>query len=916
MACLGSAVLFVGPASLMLNSAPLSHGSASTRVAQKRRQAPKPAPRASTAAPKSNTTSKSNTTTPQSGATPKPGATSQAGATPQSNPAHTPPANAARASQTSRRGEPDLALEEMLAADSYSVYVELRRIGTLAQNEELKTGVAALGLFGGDETKPLTDLFRFVSDNSETLAESRVVSTFLPARTGLPQTLLAVELASPEAAIAFEPKFRRLLGEQVRAVKQAIAPESVKQQDTQSVKQDTQTVKQGAQAGKQDAQAVKPDPRDAAKQKADATQPPSKQKGNAVDFALRRAGRWLIVAESPFTLRALRGDESEPRFADSARFQAVRGRFASDALFVYVDTNVAQQGWALQMQKANEAQTETTLTATTTDGARVQVGVVRDTPSPPAGLPPPPIVQTTTTVEAPPDLTAPTPEMPVSDEEQPLEEGEGMKGEPAIEVEVTPPPKPTEEQLAVRGMGGVLRNLWGGIPRIPGVVALGVSLDRGALAVRLAVDNTPDGTVALIPFLPNIVSGPPVTADAASVAPADSELFFAASLDWTQVYNSTIGAAALNSGMMNASWGDESDGADKGERPPTAEQSIAAAEKLFGFKFKEDLLPALGNEVAFSMPLDTGDFGIRMGRHVEQEKKEEKDSEPGFLYIAALNDTEKVREILPRVLIVLGFVGLDEAGRAPEKRAGFEIRGAGSFSYTIINNFLVLGEVKAVRHCIDSYDKRQTLAASNSYRDSTSWQAKQKLAHLFVADTIMRNIIEATQKRSGESTDPVVRALLLQLAAARPEPASYEATNEGDVILHEMRLPISLIKSYAAAMGVAVKDAPVINGETMALYSLSRIVDAEEAFKNEKKKERYGTLEELFGEELLEKNYIEQMEYKIELNAVGERFEVNATPKTYGKSGRRSFFLDETGKVRAADRKGQPAISTDPTVEQ
>src|ERR687896_332510 len=95
-------------------------------------------------------------------------------------------------------------------------------------------------------------------------------------------------------------------------------------------------------------------------------------------------------------------------------------------------------------------------------------------------------------------------------------------------------------------MERMLRGLWGGVPRIPGAVAFGASLDRNALAVRLAVENTPDGTVSIIPFLPNLISGPPVTGETAAVAPADAELFVAGSLDWTQIYNSTVGAASVN----------------------------------------------------------------------------------------------------------------------------------------------------------------------------------------------------------------------------------------------------------------------------------------------------------------------------------------------------------------------------------
>src|SRR5918999_46902 len=159
-------------------------------------------------------------------------------------------------------------------------------------------------------------------------------------------------------------------------------------------------------------------------------------------------------------------------------------------------------------------------------------------------------------------------------------------------------------------MERMLGGFWGGVPRIPGAVAFGASLDRSALAVRLAVENTPDGTISIIPFLPNLISGPPVTGETASVAPADAELFVAGSLDWTQVYNQTLGAAAVSPESLAATFRGEGSEEGKLERQPTMDETIAAVEKLFGFRFRDDLLPALGNEVAISLPLSTGDFRL------------------------------------------------------------------------------------------------------------------------------------------------------------------------------------------------------------------------------------------------------------------------------------------------------------------
>lgn len=781
-----------------------------------------------------------------------------------------------------RRVEPDLSVEEMLAADSYTAYIEVRRVGTLARSAELKSAVASLTLFGGAEVKPITDLYSFVSDHAEALGESRVVVAFMPARVEVPQALMAVELASAEAAVAFEPKLRRMLGEKVPQVRKAIAS-----------------------AAPEPVVVPRPDANERARGAA--------AKPAGAGFVLKRAGRWLLASDSAFTLKRLRGEEERPRLADNPRFQSVRARFASDSLFVYVDTNVAQQGWALQMQRASEGQplevtSEVAVVAPSTTSADIVVGGV-----PVGTVPPNPEAQPEPTGQ--PDETASAPEMS-AEERAAIDQEERAVALADEAEEKTAPPPPSEEELAVRGMDRVLRGLWGGVPRIPGALALGVTLDGDALAVRLAVENTPDGTISIIPFLPNLISGPPVTGETAVVAPADAELFVAGSLDWTQIYNSTLGAASVNPETLAASFGGE-EGNAKAERPPTADETIAAVEKLFGFKFREDLLPALGNEVAISMPLSTSDFGFGRSRPSD-DKKEEREAEPGFLYLAALNNPERVREILPRVLVVFGFSSLSTPQRA-EKRKGFDIHilGEGSgFAYTIINSFLVAGELKAVRHCVDSFDARQTLASTNTYRDAVAWQAKQKLVHLYLSDSLFKNVFEETKKRSGGSTDPVVRALLAQLERAETAPASYEATNEGDVVVHEARFPVSLVRTYALSSAVALKDAPVIVNETLAVYALNRIAGAQSAYKDDRKKGRFGSLEELIAEELLEQKFLENMEYKFELDVSTDKFEVSATPKTYGKTGRRSFFIDNTGTVRGADHKGQPANTDDPAVEQ
>lgn len=760
--------------------------------------------------------------------------------------------------------------EEMIGADTYGAYIEVRRVGTLGQANELKTAVAGLKLFGDADVKTVTDLLDFVTANYEPLAEARFVMLFMSARARVPVAISALEFPTARDAAAFEPKYRQFADDQLKSYKAKYMTPT------------TPTAPKGSALERAQRKARE-------KQEA------------AFDYTMRRVGRVIITSEKGLSLKRLRGEESSPSLADNSRFQNARTRFASDSLFVFVDTGVMTRGYT---RMASEAQAE--VEAGRADAVSVggvgepEIAVVAPTNTP--------VLEAATVAET----ATPEPE----EEEGELTEEERKTLDAAMAVEAAAS-KPSEEQRAVMGMSSVMRGLWNGVPRMPGAFALGARLDDGALVVRLAVENGNDGRVSVIPFFPNFVAGPPVTAEAAEVAPADADIFFTTSLDWEQVYTSTLGSAALNTAFTapEARGRAEGEGEDEDEpKPQKPEETIAAVEKLFGFKFREDLIPALGNELAFSMPFDSEElFGRSYRRGPKEEKK--KESEAGAVVIVSLNDPEKIRKILPRVLVALGFVPFGDSASQAERREGFEINSAGGFAYSIIDRHLVVSEeVSAVRHVIDSYAARRTLAFTDSYRDATAWQAPQKLVQAFVSEALMRSSVEETKRRSGDSIDPLVQTLLAQLEAP-PRPASLETTNDGDSVVHEIRVPVSMLQTYALSAAVSMRDQPVISGEASATYALYEVESAETTYKVEKKKGRYATLEELVAEKVLEKSFAEHVGYRIEINAAGEKFEVTATPREYGKTGRRSFFLDETGTMRAADHKGKPATASDPPVD-
>jgi len=782
----------------------------------------------------------------------------------------------------------------MLAAESYGIYAELRRVGTLLRSAQVKSALDGLSVSGGVPTE-LFSVIAFAETHAETLAESRIAVATLPVREGLPPVIIALELESAEAAAAFEPKFRAFAGEGFRNFLRAEP-------------------------------ARRPIPR-----RGQQSQTPAPSAGSS----LRRAGNWLLAANEPFTIKKLRTEDETP-LSGSPRFQSARTRFANEHLFVYVESDPVQQGWAVQRAREERRFERLEEERIAAEAARPQpptATVQPATPTQAQDRPPGASVREMAATAA----AGPNPDQP---REEPSPDPEGPSDEPP------PPPEarlaaaateggngassttddlreisPTEEQLAVQAMDRVFHGIFSGIPRIPAAVAFAATLEGDAIALRLAVETPPEGSVNIIPFLPNVISGPPVNADAAEVAPADAALFISGSLDWPKMFTAMLGTAdlpaSLNVGVVDSPLGGgEAEYEDaKAEKRPPAQETIAAVERLFGFKFREDLLPALGNEVAVSIPFSIlASEGFITGGRRRKKDEPESDSEPGLAFIISINDSDKIKQLMPKVLAVLG-VAAPGAPFKSERREGFDVRSSPLVSYAVIDRFLVASDnVKSVRHVVDSYAARRTLGSTAGYRDSTQWQARQRLLHAYLSEALMRHQIDDTRKRSGGSPDPVVQALLAQMDAP-PEPASYGATHEGDQIVHEARLPLGLVKTFALGIQVGVREAPILSGEMMAMYALRRVHNAQQEFKNTKKKGRYGTLEELAAEKLLDKNPFTYLEYNIEVSGAGDKLEIFATPKNYGKTGRRSFMIDADGVIRGADHKGQPASSDDPPVD-
>ena len=148
------------------------------------------------------------------------------------------------------------------------------------------------------------------------------------------------------------------------------------------------------------------------------------------------------------------------------------------------------------------------------------------------------------------------------------------------------------------------------------------------------------------------------------------------------------------------------------------------------------------------------------------------------------------------------------------------------------------------------------------------------------------------------------------------EPLTYALSNEGLGPIHEVRVPRSLLNMLMVGLLSKADESPIFTNESIAKNMLRTVASAQATYKETQGHGNYGSLDELVAAGLLTKDMIEKYGYKIELGLVSNKFEVTATPIEYGKSGRRSFFIDESGVLRGGDHAGGAATLSDQPINE
>jgi hypothetical protein len=122
-----------------------------------------------------------------------------------------------------------------------------------------------------------------------------------------------------------------------------------------------------------------------------------------------------------------------------------------------------------------------------------------------------------------------------------------------------------------------------------------------------------------------------------------------------------------------------------------------------------------------------------------------------------------------------------------------------------------------------------------------------------------------------------------------------------------------MVAGTSASMAAMKQGSPEMN-EAIAISVLHMIAAGQDSYKSTAGNGSYGTLDELIEKKMLSQEMLDKYGYKFQLTTGANGFEAVATPQEYGKTGKRSFFIDQTRIVRGDDKGGGPATIADKPV--
>ncbi len=602
---------------------------------------------------------------------------------------------------------------------------------------------------------------------------------------------------------------------------------------------------------------------------------PDKQKPAAPappKFHLQQLGSLVVLTQKPWTMKQLKPAGSK-LLSEDANFRTAHSRFSSEPVFVYIDVKTIERQQEESRKRAEATRLEQEERVKREMAAAAEQKKQATEPDKPEA------VNETVVGEAVPVTTL-----------------TAIGAEPGKEP---PAPDPMSSALTHLGMG-----FFSGQPDWPDGVALALTFEGDSIDLRGLLINAPGEKSDAVPFWPKLIPGLAIAPESPNIFPADTEMFVTLSLDIPQVYAAMYAETKRQFVSMTIN--------DPTPTKSEAESPFAVVEKQLKISIKDDVLPLLGSEIAIGLPMQGMGIGVMGIPNVVVSGGANEGKAP--ILAIEVRDKERLRALLPKLIESFGLKGASALAQTERREDTELVSFLNVFAYAFVGDFIVLSaDAASVRKVVDAYLKHETLAADVNFKNYTRWQPRQLHGQIYISPALMESLKTwATQPNSIMSDRT---RTFMSPVGMLAQPITYSLSNEGTGPLHELHLPKNLVLMAVAGISGEVNPSPTVQKERMAIGAMYMIASAEQQYKTSKGGGSYGTLEQLISEKLVAKDTIENSGYRFEVTVTGDKFEISAAPVEYGKTGKMSYFIDNTFVLRGADRSGASGMASDPPIQ-
>lgn len=501
--------------------------------------------------------------------------------------------------------------------------------------------------------------------------------------------------------------------------------------------------------------------------------------------------------------------------------------------------------------------------------------------------------------------------------------------------------------------------------------ALASTFDREGVVDRLQINLDPAKKNLLTTFF----SGPKSEFKAAQFIPAGTEILVSHSLDWVKVYDELLvklfyrelvraelmqayiaedevkrkAAEAQNQKLPERDWSEFNQRAAAELTEEKLAQAIkdkeAQMNEELGFTLRDEVAKDLGNEVTVA-------YGIPKLVIAAVDKEDRKKDDEGWAVFIGIKDRAATQQALIKAFAYFTS-GLMNAGnrgdeQQPQKTEeqrkqerelrnknaqsawammptelykNVEIKSVFAAWLGFSDEYLMVADSKeTIKQMLDLAEGGRALAGDFNYSRAMNGVGNAT-TKVFIGPKMFDGLLNDFLK--SWVTNPALLEVEPSARAPLNVPATVAAAIEADAssIKLEAFSPLGIAGTFALwGFGSDVRQATE-RKENQARQKLWELRKAEKIYAK-KNKNKYATLETLAKTKLtifdVETLKSEEGNYKFafKLKPDGKGYEATATPIKYGRQGRKSFFIDETDKLRVADKQGAAATANDEVVEE